>query len=137
MFDDDDKDDEEPAAEMSVEDAPIAAGGGGGWTEVNDTDMMEAQAVAEKEEEASEEPSQEVAVGRGLAGALHLLKERGTLKETVDWGGRNMDKKKSKLIGIVDESNNVVGQRDILLDRVDEFGRTVCCVANFGSLILS
>ena len=37
-----------------------------------------------------------------------------------------MDKKKSKLVGIVDESNNVVGQRDILLDRVDEFGRMVC-----------
>jgi U4/U6.U5 tri-snRNP-associated protein 1 len=79
----------------------------------------------EEMEEDSLDEVKEVAVGKGLAGVLQLLKERGSLKETVDWGGRNMDKKKSKLVGIVDESNNVVGQRDILLDRVDEFGRTV------------
>lgn len=87
--------------------------------------MEETPNVAVEEEETLED-AKEVSVGRGLAGALSLLKERGTLKETVDWGGRNMDKKKSKLVGIVDESNNVVGQRDILLDRVDEFGRMVC-----------
>ncbi len=79
------------------------------------------------EEDPLGEVIQEVLIGKGLGGALQYLRERGELKETaVDWGGRNMDKKKSKLVGMVDESNNnVVGERDILLDRVDEFGRTV------------
>jgi len=97
----------------------------GGWTEVGDAEMTDVKDIPEMEEESLDEVK-EVEVGKGLAGVLQLLKERGSLKETVDWGGRNMDKKKSKLVGIVDESNNVVGQRDILLDRVDEFGRTVC-----------
>lgn len=97
----------------------------GRWTEVGDAEMTDAKDIPEMEEDSLDEVK-EVAVGKGLAGVLQLLKERGSLKETVDWGGRNMDKKKSKLVGIVDESNNVVGQRDILLDRVDEFGRTVC-----------
>lgn len=97
----------------------------GGWTEVGDAEMTDVKDIPEMEEESLDEVKEQ-AVGKGLAGVLQLLKERGSLKETVDWGGRNMDKKKSKLVGIVDESNNVVGQRDILLDRVDEFGRTVC-----------
>ena len=48
----------------------------------------------------------EVAVGKGLSGVLKLLKERGTLKESIEWGGRNMDKKKSKLVGIVDDDES-------------------------------
>ncbi|KAL2609906.1 hypothetical protein R1flu_028479 [Riccia fluitans] len=116
-----DEDEEAPPVEME-EAAPESTGG---WTEVSEVDKT--QPVTEEEEDSTpvEEPIKEVAVGKGLAGALNLLKERGTLKETVDWGGRNMDKKRSKLVGIVDESNNEVGQRDILLDRVDEFGRTM------------
>jgi hypothetical protein len=106
----------------------------GGWTEIKDTDMVEAQGEMENDTDVLEEPVHEAAVGKGLAGVLSLLQERGTLKETVDWGGRNMDKKKSKLIGIVDESNNVVGQRDILLDRLDEFGRTVPFLTRFSSV---
>ena len=95
----------------------------GGWTEVGDAEMTNVKDIPEMEEESLDEVKE---VGKGLVGVLQLLKERGLLKETVDWGGRNMDKKKSKLVGIVDESNNVVGQRDILLDHVDEFGRTIC-----------
>ena len=45
--------------------------------------MEETPDVAEEEEETLED-AKEVSVGRGLAGALSLLKERGTLKETVD-----------------------------------------------------
>ena len=48
----------------------------------------------------------EVAVGKGLSGVPKLLKERGTLKESIEWGGRNMDKKKSKLVGIVDDDES-------------------------------
>ena len=61
----------------------------------------------------------EASVGKGLAGALKLLKERGSLKEFFEWGGRNMDKKKSKLVGVQDTN----GQKEIQLDRLDEFGR--------------
>ena len=48
----------------------------------------------------------EVAVGKGLSGVPKLLKERGTLKESIEWGGKNMDKKKSKLVGIVDDDES-------------------------------
>lgn len=116
------EDEEAPAEEMEIDTSKVE----GGWTEIVEVDKK--HPVGEEEADGAdpvEEPIVEVAVGKGLAGALSLLQERGTLKETVDWGGRNMDKKRSKLVGIVDESNNQVGQRDILLDRVDEFGRTV------------
>eukprot|EP00250_Pteridium_aquilinum_P002657 c12881_g1_i1 orf=124-2781(-) len=97
----------------------------GGWMEVNedrkDQEMEEQQA---EEDPSVEEAVVEVAVGKGLSGALQLLKERGTLKETVEWGGRNMDKKKSKLIGIVGQEEKFKN-REILLDRVDEFGRVM------------
>ncbi|KAK2631916.1 hypothetical protein EUGRSUZ_L02270 [Eucalyptus grandis] len=49
---------------------------------------------------------------------LSALKEWGTLKGTVEWGGRNMDKKKSKLVGIADD-----GQKEIRIERTDEFGQ--------------
>ncbi|KAF3966113.1 hypothetical protein CMV_009755 [Castanea mollissima] len=51
----------------------------------------------DKEKNVPNETIYEVAVGKGLLGVLKLLKERGTLKESIEWGGRNMDKKKSKL----------------------------------------
>lgn len=75
----------------------------------------------DKEEISPDETIHEAAVGKGLSGALKLLKDRGTLKETVEWGGRNMDKKKSKLVGIADEE----GPKEIRIERRDEFGRMV------------
>ncbi|KAG8376347.1 hypothetical protein BUALT_Bualt09G0053700 [Buddleja alternifolia] len=91
----------------------------GGWAEVKET--MEDENLANKEEEevAPDETIHESAVGKGLAGALRLLKDRGTLKETVEWGGRNMDKKKSKLVGIYEND----GKKEIRIERTDEFGR--------------
>lgn len=91
----------------------------GGWTEVNDTDKEEPTAYEDKEEIVPDETIHEAAVGKGLSGALKLLKERGSLKETVEWGGRNMDKKKSKLVGIYDTDR----QKEIRIERTDEFGR--------------
>lgn len=109
--------DEEPMKEEN----PL--GLDGGWMEVNednkDQEMEEQQA---EEDPDLEEAVPEVTVGKGLASALQLLKDRGTLKETVDWGGRNMDKKKSKLVGIVGQEEKFKN-REIILDRVDEFGR--------------
>lgn len=98
----------------------------GGWTEVNETDMDEQPDSEDKEEIIPDETIHEVAVGKGLSGALKLLKERGTLKESIEWGGRNMDKKKSKLVGIVDDDGKEEHKKkEIRIERTDEFGRIV------------
>lgn len=90
----------------------------GGWTESKDFGNDESPVNEDEEEVVPDETIHEAAVGKGLSGALKLLKDRGTLKETVEWGGRNMDKKKSKLVGIADD-----GQKEIRIERTDEFGR--------------
>ncbi|KAG5001008.1 hypothetical protein JHK87_022080 [Glycine soja] len=96
----------------------------GGWTEVQETSEDEQRNTEDKEEIIPDETIHEVAVGKGLSGALKLLKERGTLKESIEWGGRNMDKKKSKLVGIVDdEEKEAQKTREIRIERTDEFGR--------------
>ncbi|KAL0308324.1 UNVERIFIED_CONTAM: SART-1 family protein DOT2 [Sesamum radiatum] len=91
----------------------------GGWAEVKETMEDETPVKEEKEEVVPDETIHESAVGKGLAGALKLLKDRGTLKETIEWGGRNMDKKKSKLVGIYDND----AAREIRIERTDEYGR--------------
>ncbi|KAL0000085.1 hypothetical protein SO802_019687 [Lithocarpus litseifolius] len=111
----------------------------GGWTEVKDVSKDEHPADEDKEEPADEDKEEivpdeaihEVAVGKGLSGVLKLLKDRGTLKESIEWGGRNMDKKKSKLVRIVDDdepkeprsSALVDFKKEIRIERTDEFGR--------------
>ncbi|KAK7313735.1 hypothetical protein VNO77_38930 [Canavalia gladiata] len=96
----------------------------GGWTEVKETDNDEQPNSEDNEEIVPDETIHEVAVGKGLSGALKLLKERGTLKESIEWGGRNMDKKKSKLVGIVDDDEKEAQKKkEIRIERTDEFGR--------------
>lgn len=130
------EEDEEPKA--SNEEIKDEAGG---WTEVKDVSKDEHPTNEDKEEIVLDDTIQEVAVGKGLSGALQLLKERGTLKESIDWGGRNMDKKKSKLVGIVDDdekkesketrsSSLVDHKKEIRIDRRDEFGRIVSASLN-------
>ncbi|PPD89950.1 hypothetical protein GOBAR_DD13103 [Gossypium barbadense] len=98
----------------------------GGWTEVIDTSADEKPANEDNDEVVPDETIHEIAVGKGLSGALKLLKDRGTLKETIEWGGRNMDKKKSKLVGIVDDDHQTDNRfKDIRIERTDEFGRIV------------
>ncbi|GLT57012.1 hypothetical protein SLA2020_300190 [Shorea laevis] len=96
-----------------------------GWTEVKDTSTDDKLANEDTEEIVPDDTIHEVAVGKGLSGALQLLKERGTLKETIEWGGRNMDKKKSKLVGIIDDDRENDRFKDIRIERTDEFGRIV------------
>lgn len=109
----------------------------GGWTEVKDT-AKEESIPDENKAVAPDETIHEVPVGKGLSSALKLLKDRGTLKESIEWGGRNMDKRKSKLVGIVDEdepkeskskdsrlSSLVDYKKEIHIERTDEFGRIV------------
>jgi hypothetical protein len=127
------QEDEEPkASDEEIKDEA------GGWTEVKDVSADEDLPNEDKEEIVPDETIHEVAVGKGLSGALKLLQERGTLKESIDWGGRNMDKKKSKLVGIVDadepketRSTSLVDhKKEIRIDRLDEFGRIVSASLN-------
>nr|GFD23422.1 SART-1 family protein DOT2 [Tanacetum cinerariifolium] len=69
-----------------------------------------------------DETIHERSLGKGLSGALQLLKDRGTFKDTVEWGGRNIDKKKSKLVGTVNENDD---KKEIRIERTDEYGRTL------------
>ncbi|KAK9073841.1 hypothetical protein SSX86_006435 [Deinandra increscens subsp. villosa] len=94
-------------------------GNDGGWSEVKD--IIEDEKVSDGEEDVKpDETIHESTLGKGLSGALKLLKDRGTLKDTVEWGGRNMDKKKSKLVGIVNENDD---KKEIRIERTDEYGR--------------
>ncbi|KAK4573697.1 hypothetical protein RGQ29_031584 [Quercus rubra] len=120
------REDEEPkASDEEIKDKT------GGWTEVKDVSKDEHPADEDKEEILPDETIHEVAVGKGLTVALKLLKERGTHKESIEWGGRNMDKKKSKLVGIVgdDESKEprssslIDYRKEICIEWTDEFGR--------------
>ncbi|KAK8946267.1 hypothetical protein KSP40_PGU006729 [Platanthera guangdongensis] len=109
------KDDEDDSMSIDQETNRVAVG----WTEEKETEMGELPAGGDTEDISPDEIIHETAVGKGLSGALKLLKDRGTLKESIDWGGRNMDKKKSKLVGIY--AND--GSKEIRIERTDEFGR--------------
>ncbi|OMO98474.1 SART-1 protein [Corchorus olitorius] len=74
----------------------------------------------DKDEIVADETMHEVAVGKGLSGALKLLKDRGTVKEWGDSDG-NMDNKKRKVVGIENDDRF----KDIRIERTDEFGRTM------------
>eukprot|EP00252_Welwitschia_mirabilis_P011776 TRINITY_DN261_c0_g1_i1.p1 TRINITY_DN261_c0_g1~~TRINITY_DN261_c0_g1_i1.p1 ORF type:complete len:1135 (+),score=425.73 TRINITY_DN261_c0_g1_i1:3053-6457(+) len=101
----------EPTKQDEPEDATV------GWMEMDEIDTSHSN--EKKDDIKLDNVITEAPVGKGLGGALQLLKERGSLNETVEWGGRNMDKKKSKLAGIRDNE----GPKEIHLDRLDEFGR--------------
>ncbi|KAG7030981.1 SART-1 family protein DOT2, partial [Cucurbita argyrosperma subsp. argyrosperma] len=118
----------------------------GGWTEVKDT-AKEEPTPEDNETIAPDETIHEVPVGKGLSSVLKLLKDRGTLKESIEWGGRNMDKRKSKLVGIIDEdepkeakskdsrlSSLVDYKKEIHIERTDEFGRIMTPKESFRQL---
>ncbi|KAL5711368.1 hypothetical protein ACHQM5_021832 [Ranunculus cassubicifolius] len=115
MYMDEDEVVKSPDQETKVEPAK-------GWTEVSDdTSMGENHPENEEKKHDSDEALVDKVVGKGLGGALGLLQKRGDLKETVEWGGRNMDKKKSKLVGIHENE----GPKEINIERLDEFGRVM------------
>ncbi|CAN0878381.1 SART-1 family protein DOT2 [Linum grandiflorum] len=96
-----------------------------GLTEANETVKDEDTSMEDAKEVTPDEIIHEAPVGKGLSGALKLLHKQGTLKESINWGGRNMDKKKSKLVGIVetDDDKDMDRFKDIRIERTDEFGR--------------
>ncbi|KAL9269193.1 SART-1 family protein DOT2-like protein [Drosera capensis] len=105
--------------EMPTAIEEVARGDAGGWTEIIDS-ATDAQSQNEHVMEiVPDKTIHEAPVGKGLSGALKLLQERGSLKEGPGLGGRNMDKKKSKLVGIYDEE----GPKQISIERTDEYGR--------------
>lgn len=108
----DEDDDTVPSGNLAKDDA-------NGLAEMEEEALTEIPAKVEEDGVKPDEVIHEVAVGKGLAGALKILKERGSLNEGTDWGGRTTDKKKSKLIGVED------GPKDIRIERIDEFGRVV------------
>ncbi|RHN78037.1 putative SNU66/SART1 family protein [Medicago truncatula] len=98
----------------------------GEWTEVKETQKNEQLNSEDTEEIVSYETIREVALGKGMFGALKLCKDQGTLKENIEWGGRNTDKKKSKLVGVLeDEGREAQNKKEIHIERKDEFGRTL------------
>lgn len=136
-------DDDEVPKEEYLEDVKDKDGG---WTEVKDT-AEEEPTPEDNEAIAPDETIHEAPVGKGLSSALKLLKDRGTLKESIEWGGRNMDKRKSKLVGIVDEdepkeskskdsrlSSLVDYKKEIHIERTDEFGRIMTPKESFRRL---
>ncbi|CAN0878932.1 SART-1 family protein DOT2 [Linum grandiflorum] len=106
-----------------------------GLTEANETVKDEDTSMEDAKEVTPDEIIHEAPVGKGLSGALKLLHKQGTLKESINWGGRNMDKKKSKLVGIVETDDGKKKEKnkdkdmdrfkDIRIERTDEFGRTM------------
>ena len=89
------------------------------------SNLRKRQAIIEeqdaKADEGMEQTMREVPIGKGLSGGLKYLQGRGALKESIELGVRNADKKKSKLVGVVDDDDDV----SIRIDRLDEFGRIV------------
>ncbi|CAD6222898.1 unnamed protein product [Miscanthus lutarioriparius] len=108
----DEDDDAMPSGNLAKDDAI-------GLAEMEEEALTEIPATVEEDGVKPDEVIHEVAVGKGLAGALKILKERGSLNEGTNWGGRTTDKKKSKLIGVED------GPKDIRIERIDEFGRVM------------
>lgn len=91
--------------------------------EVKETNEDKKPDSKDQEEVVPDETIREVAVGKGLSGALKLLKDRGSLEETVEWGGRKM----YKMGGLFDddESKDAHNTKEIRIERTDEFGRIV------------
>ncbi|CAN1829252.1 SART-1 family protein DOT2 [Linum perenne] len=117
--------DEDDAIVVSHEEGEVMADG---LIEANEAVKDEDTTMEDVKEVSGDGIIHEVPVGKGLSGALKLLHDRGTLKESINWGGRNMDKKKSKLVGIVDNDDGKGKEKknkDKDMDRTDEFGRTL------------
>ncbi|CAL1398375.1 unnamed protein product [Linum trigynum] len=122
----DNEDDSAVATHEKIEDKA------GGSPEVSKAVKDEDPMSEDAKEVAPDEMFHEVPIGRGLSGVVKRLHQQGSLKESIDWGGRTMDKKKSKLVGIVDtdDANEKKNKdkdydqfKDLRIDRRNEFGQ--------------
>eukprot|EP00899_Mesostigma_viride_P029144 jgi/Mesvir1/9414/Mv01517-RA.1 len=111
---------------------PRAGGGATGGDDDDDEAMVDAAEDKEKEDADEEEEdhplAEEATIGKGLAGALKLLQQKGELKQKIEWAGRNSEKRPGKLDG---RGNAPLGMYEgdkeftIKLERRDEFGRVL------------
>ncbi|KAG2454998.1 hypothetical protein HYH02_000823 [Chlamydomonas schloesseri] len=82
----------------------------------------------------------ERAVGRGLAGALGLLQNKGELKDGVEWSGRNTDRSKNALQGLEDvftggrQTDRVARSVEAALTVKDKYGRVLTPKERFRQL---
>ena len=71
--------------------------------EIADEDMCDAEGLPVKNEESDEDDDEDAGIvrergiGKGLAGALSLLQNRGELNKDVEWSGRSNDMKPNAL----------------------------------------
>ncbi|DBA93483.1 TPA: hypothetical protein ACH3X3_013582 [Trebouxia sp. C0006] len=102
-------------------------------TEDQDEEMADVQpaAAAPKEEEGEQSMIREAAIGKGMAGVLNLLKDRGELTQRVQWAGRTNDMKPVMLQGLEDvyqsggHSDEIANRVELALTRRDEYGKVL------------
>ncbi|GIL64767.1 hypothetical protein Vafri_18646 [Volvox africanus] len=134
----------------------------GTWIAAEDMDVDEAKEAGgsrRRGREASEGPgggqertpleladvgiTGERSVGRGLAGALGLLNDKGALKEQVEWSGRNNDKSKNALQGLDDvftggrHQDRVARSVEAALTVRDKYGRVLTPKERFRQICYS
>ena len=67
----------------------------------------------------------------GMAGVLHLLKDRGELTQRMQWAGRTNDMKPVMLQGLEDvyqsgaHADEIANRVELALTRRDEYGRVL------------
>ncbi|KAL3145439.1 hypothetical protein ABBQ38_001683 [Trebouxia sp. C0009 RCD-2024] len=100
--------------------------------EAQDEEMPDAPSRAEpKQEEQEDSMIREAAIGKGMAGVLHLLKDRGELTQRMQWAGRTNDMKPVMLQGLEEvyqsgaHSDEIANRVELALTRRDEYGRVL------------
>ena len=96
------EEDESPASNDKKDGASVR-------TEIAYSGTANTSKIEVKEDIVPDDTIHEVPVGKGLSGTIKLLKDRGILKETIEWAGIHDDE----------------GPKEIHLERSDEFGRVV------------
>jgi len=94
-----------------------------------------------REPTPDETPTGERAVGKGLAGALALLKDKGNVgSHNITWAGRNNDKSKNALQGLGDvyrggaHEDRLARSIEMALTTKDEFGQVMTPKERFRQL---
>ncbi|KAF5836904.1 SART-1 protein [Dunaliella salina] len=103
--------------------------------------QQQRQLRQKREPTPDETPTGERAVGKGLAGALALLKEKGNVgSHNITWAGRNTDKSKNALQGLGDvyrggaHEDRLARSIEMALTTKDEFGQVMTPKERFRQL---
>ncbi|KAL5730191.1 hypothetical protein ACHQM5_003043 [Ranunculus cassubicifolius] len=74
-----------------------------------------------KVQNVANETFNEIVVGKGLANVMKLLREQGDLTGIVESEGENKEKRKGKFVN----TRKIDEPKEIVIDRVDKFGRVM------------